>query len=208
MEQLVLKNDSYGIWKGDTESLKALSSFVVMENIKHHNGMETEDQICMEIDSVYREELAYAKNSIIYLVKDCSHKIIGSIRVFKWNREDELPIQKIFGINPLLSVHSGNECSFWHVGRFAIDSFSGISTTKLFKQLMALAVQHIVKDSYSYMIAETDSKLLRIVNALGIHTTQLGESKMYLDSETVPICSSKNGLKDFFSRYGHLCNIS
>ena len=208
MEQLVFHNSSYKIWRSDIESLKELSSFVVVENVKHHNGQEHAEQINTEIDAIYQEELTYAKNSIIYIVKDNSQKIIGSIRVFKWNRKDELPIQKIFGINPLQVVHHENKYSYWHIGRFAIDSFAGIPTMQLFKQLMVLAIQHIIKDTFSYMIAETDIKLLRIVNALGIKTTRLGISKVYLNSETIPICSSKKGLTDFYHRHDHLCGSS
>lgn len=56
---------------------------------------------------------------------------------------------------------------------------------------MVYAVHPIVCENESYMIAETDSKLLKVMNALGIKTVQLEQSVDYLASETIPVCSSK-----------------
>ena len=52
---------------------------------------------------------------------------------------------------------------------------------------MALAVQPIVEDKYSYMISEIDSKLLKVMKVLGFGTRQIGKSIDYLTSETVPV---------------------
>ena len=73
---------------------------------------------------------------------------------------------------------------------------------------MALAVQPIVDDSNSYMVAEIDCKLLKVMNALGFETNQLGDSLYYLTSETVPISSSKQGIMGFYSKYGYLCGVT
>lgn len=161
-----------------------------------------------EINSVYQEELQYIDNSTIFVVRDNTGRIVGSIRVFKWDRKKILPIQKIFGINPLESIHAESDYSYWHIGRFAIDSFAGIPTITLFKQLMVYAVYPVVCDTKSYMIAETDSKLLKVMNALGIKTVQMGHSVNYLASETIPVYSSKNGLLLFYKHYNNLCQVS
>ena len=76
---------------------------------------------------------------------------------------------------------------------------------------MALAVKPIVEDKYSYMIAEIDSKLLKVMKVLGFGTRQIGKSIDYLTSETVPVCSSKTskrGIMGFFSKYGELCKAA
>ena len=39
-------------------------------------------------------------------------------------------------------------------------------------------------------------------------TRQIGKSIDYLTSETVPVCSSKRGIKGFFSKYGELCKAA
>lgn len=104
-----------------------------------------------------------------------------------------------------ITIRHTKYAEYWHIGRFAIAKDSGISTLTLFKRLMALAVKPIVEDKYSYMIAEIDSKLLKVMKVLGFGTRQIGKSIDYLTSETVPVCSSKRGIKGFFSKYGELC---
>ena len=209
MEKLVYANGQYNIWQlTERKYLQELAEFVVKENYEHHLGKRPYECIKEEINSVYREELQYIDNSMIFIVRNNTGKIIGSIRVFKWDRRKDLPIQKIFHINPLISIHSGKDYNFWHIGRFAIDSFAGIPTITLFKQLMIYAIYPIMNDEKSYMIAETDSKLLKVMNVLGIETTQLGGAKYYLTSETIPICSSKQGLSVFYNHYRKLCQTS
>lgn len=209
MEKLICTNGQYNIWQlTGKECLQELAEFVVRENYKHHIGDFSYESIKDEIDSVYQEELQYIDNSTIFVVRNEAGKIIGSIRVFKWDRKKILPLQKVFGINPLMTIHSESDYSYWHIGRFAVDSFAGIPTITLFKQLMVYAVHPIVCDEKSYMIAETDSKLLKVMNALGIETIQLGHSINYLASETIPVCSSKNGLLLFYKHYRGLCQAS
>lgn len=209
MEKLIYTNGQYNIWQLiGKEYLRELAEFVVKENYKHHVGDFFYESIKDEIDSVYQEELQYIDSSTIFVVRNEVGKIIGSIRVFKWDRKKTLPMQKIFGINPLMFIHSENDYSYWHIGRFAVDTFAGIPTVTLFKKLMVYAVHPIVCDTKSYMIAETDSKLLKVMNALGIETTQIGQSINYLASETVPIYSSKNGLLLFYKHYESLMHVS
>lgn len=208
MENLIYQNQHYSIWESKNENLYELAKFIVCENYKHHTGIFSESEVRNEIELVYQEELAYSDDSIIFLVRNNHDKIIGSIRVFKWNRKQMLPIQKIFNINPLVQIHSEQKYNYWHIGRFAIDSYNGISTLSLFKQLMVYAIRPIIKTEYSYMIAETDSKLLKVMNALGIKTVQLGGSVKYLASETIPVCSSREGLESFYNKYKNFCLAS
>lgn len=99
MEKLVCVNENYRIWQLDKESLHELAEFVVTENYKHHVGSFTAASIKAEVDSVFQEELQYIDSSIIFAVRNMMGKIIGSIRVFKWDRKKTLPVQKIFGVN-------------------------------------------------------------------------------------------------------------
>lgn len=203
MEKMVYRNSNYSLWQADYNCVGEIANFVVKENEKHHRGGKTEEEIKVDIANICNEEKNYSSlKSFIYIARNTAGKMIGCIRVFKWDGTTVLPIQKLFGIDPKTATHYS---SHWHIGRFAIDSFAGIPTMTLFKQLMAMAVSPIIKDSDSCMIAETDSKLLRIMNALGIITTQLGDSIEYLSSETIPICSSRDGLLEFFQRHASLC---
>lgn len=208
MEKWIYTNEYYGICKLDKGNLHELAEFVVKENFKHHVGDFSSESIKEEIHSVYQEELQYIDVSTIFVARNNVGKIIGSIRVFKWDRQKPLPLQKIFDINPLIVINPGADCSYWHIGRLAIDSFAGLPTITLFKQLMVYAVHPIVCEDESYMIAETDVKLLKVMNMLGIKTIQLGHSVNYLASKTIPICSSKNGLLLFYRRYRNLYQAS
>lgn len=176
-----------------------LSRFIVNENIKHHKDNLSSLEIDKDINSIYEEELHFFDNSKIYLATDSDDSIIGSIRTVKWNHIDMLPIQKLFGINPL---HIANEVSWdtkdiFHIGRFAIKK--GIKDLTLLKQLMVMAVKPICKRKNSIAFAECDKKLLRIMYLLGIKASVIGESIYYLGSETVPILLSYDSLIDFYN---------
>jgi len=204
MEKVILKCDDYSILEVGLERLYDIASFIVNENYKHHATGSIPHNINNEIDNIYDDEVIYSPNALYYVVIDKGGKMIGSIRTFKWNKFIKTPMEKIFNISPLEKVKNSSTSSFWHIGRFAINSKAGFSTIKLFKQLMILAITPIVNDNESYMFAETDSHLLRVMNSLGIETIQLGKSETYLASETIPICSSRKGLLPFYSTYHNL----
>lgn len=201
MEKIIYSNTNYCIYEADERCLMELSEFIVRENHKHHSLNVQDTDIAIETNEVFNEEYRYVRNSKIFLARNAYGKLIGSIRVFKWNRKDILPIQKIFNIDPLECIGTDYSYSYWHIGRFAIDSYTGLSTLMLFKQLMTLAIEPIVHDSNSFMIAEIDSKLLRVMNVLGISTITLGKPIHYLASETIPVYSTKQGLSDFYNKY-------
>ena len=208
MEKLIAKYAEYAIYEAGRESIEALSKFIVEENYRHHCLPQIEFPSSAKTDAREvsdEEERLYTDSTKIYLARNNQGHIIGSIRVFKWDRHSLLPLEKIYGINPLTAIHKEAQYDYWHVGRFAIDSFSGVSTFVLFKRLMALAVRPIIQHKWSYMVAGIDSKLLRVMNVLGFVTKQLGTSVYYLTSEPVPVCCDCEGLMGFYSRYGNLC---
>ena len=158
MEKQIATFKDYAIFMADKTSLLEIAQFVVKENYSHHLSSFTEEEINKDIKSVLEEEeYLYDNKSRIYIARDYLGKMIGCIRSFHWDKHKTLPIEKIYGINPLNAIHQESKYSFWHIGRFAVAKDSGISTLTLFKRLMALAVKPIVEDKYSYMIAEIDS---------------------------------------------------
>ena len=201
METVVWSCNDYSIIRVGTDRLRDVANFVVTENYNHHSSGSLPVAVKQEIEDIYKEELSYSKNSFCFVIRDKTEKMIGSIRVFKWDKQTPTPMHKIFRICPLEKVSNKSYASFWHIGRFAIDSTTGFSTVTLFKQLMTLAVEPILQEEDSYMIAETDIHLLRVMNALGIETQQIGKSLIYLASETIPVCSSKQGLTKFYIRH-------
>lgn len=208
MENVIWSCNNYSILRVGVNWLHDVVRFVVTQNYNHHSSDPIPQIAEQEIEDIYQEELSYSKDSACFIVQNQVGRMVGCIRVFKWDKQTPIPMQKIFHISPLEHIENSPKTSFWHIGRFAIDSTSGVSTITLFKQLMTLAVIPILHDDNSYMIAETDSHLLRIMNALGIVTRQIGDPIVYLASETIPVCSSKIGLTEFYQKCHHLLHAS
>ena len=61
-----------------------------------------------------------------------------------------------------------NDSTFWHVGRFAVESYIEATNISLFKQLMIFAIYPVLNSLNGYLIAECDSKLLREMKLTGI----------------------------------------
>lgn len=200
METIINASLKYQISIANQKCLAELARFVVTENYKHHSTNLTKERES-EIITIYNEEKAlYSDTSCIHIARS-NQKMTGTIRVFKWDKKKELPIEKLYGINPMEAISQEEHAEYWHVGRFAIDSSAGISSIHLFKQLMLYAVSPIMNSANGYMIAEVDTKLLRVMNALGFHTHNLGDPIYYLFSETIPIWANQKGIATFYQHY-------
>lgn len=175
-----------------------ISQFVVSENFKHHLKKELSANYVTDIDLAYLEDMNYSKNSQIFIVKNKEGEIIGSIRALKWNYINELPIQKMFGINPLAYINGNSINEIWHIGRFAIKK--GVRSIRLLKKMLVYAIGPICEHKDNIAFAECDAKLLRIMAIMGIKAKIIGKSIDYLGSETVPVCMSYNGLIDFYNK--------
>lgn len=176
--------------------LMHLAVFVVKENFKHHLNNLLPDNYMDDILSIYNEEVEFYKNSNIIVIKNQIEDILGSIRILKWNFMDELPIQKIFEINPLLFLKDTSFTGIWHIGRFAIKK--EIRDINLLKKLIACAISPICQHRRNFAFAECDSKLLRVISLMGIKAIIIGNSIDYLGSETIPVCLNYDGLIDFY----------
>jgi len=186
----------------DSDGIFDLAQFIVKENFNHHTNDELPRENFAEVNSIYEEEKMFFNNSDIFVIKNYQGNIEGAIRVLKWNYSDILPLEKIFGINPLEIVTISPSKSIWHIGRFAIKKDS--SGINLFKKLMICAIAPVCQDENSIAFAECDSKLLRVLKGLGIKTTIIGEAINYLGSETIPVSMDYNGLINFYRKNKHL----
>ena len=202
MKQFVGHYGNYCIFKVGSDYLYKIAEFVVKANYNHHTRNVFPIELEEEIEAIYQEELRCISSSQIFLVENNDGQMIGCIRVMKWDMVNELPIQKIFKINPLKSIDNINPtASIWHIGRFAVDSCANVSSVSLFKQLMVYAITPICQEKDSYMVAECDCKLLRVMGLLGIDTVRLGNGIHYLGSETIPVYSTRNGLLNFYHKF-------
>lgn len=179
-----------------------ISKFIVEENFKHHAPNKFPSNIQDEINSIYKEEMNYVENSKIFSVKNDFGKIIGTIRVLKWDFVNPLPIEKLFGINPLLCTENRKINEFWHIGRFAINK--AVCNLSLLKKLMVCAIAPVCKHKNNIAFAECDTKLLRVLSLMEIKTKIIGESIDYLGSKTIPISMFYDGLIEFYNKNKHL----
>jgi hypothetical protein len=175
-----------------------LAKFIVTENFKHHSNNVLPQDYEDDINSICDEEIKYADHSEIFVVKNDTDDITGAIRVLKWNYSDVLPIQKIFGINPLLAITNYDVNEIYHIGRFAIQKES--KDVNLFKKLMVCAIAPVCAQKGNIAFAEIDSKLLRVLRLLGIKASVIGESIEYLGSETIPVAFTYDGLINFYNK--------
>jgi hypothetical protein len=206
MKRVLIQCQDYCIYNAGKEYLYDVAKFVIKENYKHHIGeYKMTEKADEEVKSVYKEELLFSETSQIYIAENQNNQMIGCIRVMKWDGKSLLPVHKIFNINPLNYIKNTKYSSFWHIGRFAVDSCKNIPSISLFKKLMMYAIYPICRELDGYMIAECDSKLLRVMNLLGIDTVCLGSGINYLGSETIPVYANKEGLSKFYHKYYHSC---
>lgn len=175
-----------------------LAKFIVTENFKHHSNNVLPQDYNDDVNSIQNEEIQYAENSEIFVVKNDSAEITGAIRVLKWNYIDVLPIQKMFGINPLLAITNYDIKDIFHIGRFAI--MKGSKDSSLFKKLMVCAIAPVCEHKGNIAFAEIDSKLLRVLRILGMKASVIGESIDYLGSETIPVAFTYDGLIEFYNK--------
>ncbi|MDR1406855.1 MAG: hypothetical protein LBJ23_02255 [Tannerella sp.] len=202
MEKTIARFMDYSIQESDAEHLYELAEFVVSENYEHHAGSCDVAAMHVEIMKIYQEELRYMPNSRIFVARDLDDRIIGTIRITRWDYEMKLPMQKLFGEHTLKKVLSRNKAhpAVWHIGRFAVAQSGNRYCHSLFKQLIVCAIIPVMMHPDSIIIAECDSKLNRVLSALGIRINNLGRSIHYLGSETIPVCITKQGIEQFFYR--------
>jgi hypothetical protein len=206
---IVVQNENFSIYEVSKDFLFDIAKFVVRVNYKKHKGYDFITKVSeKEIESVYQEELSFADNSLIYIAENNKQQTIGCIRVIKWDKKSILPIEKIFNMNPLNYISGTSRSSYWHIGRFAVDFCECAASVSLFKRLMMYAIYPICQDYDGHMIAECDSKLLRVMNLLGIDTVNLSNGIEYLGSETIPVYASKKGLNKFYNNHYHLYGIN
>jgi len=174
-----------------------LSKFVVSENFNHHSNNVSSQEFNDDVNSIYKEESNFYKNSQIFVAKDSIGLIKGSIRILRWNYIDTLPIEKIFGINPLLTPEGAKANGIYHIGRLAISK--EVKDMNLFKKLIVCAISPICQDESNISYAEMDSKLLRILTLLKVKAKIIGKPIQYLGSETIPVSMDYNGLIEFYN---------
>jgi len=87
-----MKQD-YTISRFRSTELAEVIEFVLDQNNKHHKKTLDDSFFRMEVENLVKEESSISnEESCIYVARNQSGKIIGSIRTCQWNRKGRLPM--------------------------------------------------------------------------------------------------------------------
>lgn len=199
MEYIKGIDECFTLSKVEVEDLYKSVEFSILTN--YHNYNQTINSFDLEhvLAINYNKELAFFENAFYYAILVDSD-ILGTIRTVKWNHATTLTMEEVYGISveEELKVYNSNN-TIWHIGRFAIDNKACHNlSSKLLKMLLMYAIEPICQNQDSIALAECDTRLLKIINKLGIRTKTLADPVVYLGSETVPILSERTDLLHFY----------
>ncbi len=192
----MLIHKDFTVYEADNSVLWELAQFVVKENISHHTSKDSDikGKIQELVYKVYKEETELADRSKIFIVRNNTGDMVGSIRSTLWDRKAKLPMETLFGFNPLDCDFSKDITKYWHIGRLAINKEASQYPKSILKTLINIVTAPIKKDPYGCLLAEVDRKLFNNLKALGIDAHQIAPSKQYLASETIPIYSMSSDI--------------
>lgn len=182
------------------ENIDQLIHFVLSENYLHHQNFKTAEELHSEQQVLYAEEREYRNSHIFIAVSQ--NFIRGSIRIFRKQPKQILPLEKIFNIK--IQELVDDERPIYHIGRFAVTKGADNNGFRIFKTLMVLALNVAKEDQTGTVFAECDVKLLRTIRLLGIEAEAIGKPIHYLGSETVPIKLPWSGYKNFVNKHRNL----
>jgi hypothetical protein len=214
MDQKVKQFDGFSLWQTGKDTLPAFSFFVT--NI-YSKCCNQQNVISGEnILNTLHHDLEHYDWAWFYAIRNSDNAIIATIKVTLWHPALHFPIHDVFkvSIDKILENLSFRPAEIWHLGRLAIDHRMIAADKRLSKYrlhilkiLLVTAFRHICAHDNNIMIAECDTRLNEKIRLLGIHSIPVGNSMMYLGSETVPIYNTAKNLKQFLNTYGHVWDV-
>ena len=211
MDKLLNDFKNYSLHLLSKDNVPSLSRFILRVNNQVHMGTNT--IIYKDLPKTIDVDKDSYSTSFFYVVKNKKNEIIGSIKAQRWDRKSKLPIEDDFDIkiDEVVNNMNYNPYEIWHIGRFAIDQQMIRKDPDLCKHritilklLLVNAFQHICTHRNNIALAECDKKLFDKLKLMQINSSQIGESKTYLGSETVPIFNTANGVHEFVKINQHL----
>lgn len=196
MKRTIIETEGYSVVETDSCSLEEIVEFVVKENYLHHKK-SLPANLSEEIEELIKEEQQLLPASKFFLARDSNGRLIGCIRLHRWNHTSDLPISK-FGIRVEEVFPKEEYPNIWHVGRFAIKNRASDEAILLLKSLIICAIAPIVNTSSSIMLAEIDAKLIRSLRLMDIGLRPIGKPLYYIGSETFPISAKTFDLINYY----------
>ena len=173
-----------------------LIRFVVKENYQHYGIRKSPEEREAEIAVLCEEEAQY--NDSYIFAATSGHRLCGTIRICRKLPGQALALEKMYGLD--IKALTGERSTIYHIGRFAVSKGTDRYGIRIFRTLMALALNIADQDHEGTVFAECDSRLLRTVRHLGIEAQIIGEPVLWLGSETVSVQMSRESYQKFLSK--------
>jgi len=208
MRNLICAYNDFSLWEiKERNELPYLDQFVLKVYYYHHlkQNYYPQDELSMMI----QEDNDSLMNSSFFVAYDNSRRIIGTIKLQKWDGENELSIEKDFKVDLKKIIRSLplKPRQIYHIGRFAIDQNlirrdPGLTQNrlKILKSLMYYALFPVFEKKSNIFLCECDEKLLTKLKFLGIYPQVIGPPKVHLGSKTLPIYCNHDGIKEFIKQ--------
>lgn len=197
---MIWRPDDYYFSRIEKNDLPELLAFYIIEIYEHFNYTDyTVESYENELEHLLKEDHAFYKNSIYYVLRDCKeHKIYGSIKTTYWDKETPLPIEELFDVSAQDLLLPGID-HFWHIGRFVISRKIPKDRISILKKILYNAFYPVYKMGSGLIIAECDKKVTLTLEKLNVTSFVLGKSIEYICSETLPIYIRSEWLNEFVS---------
>lgn len=195
---MIWRPNEYYFSRIEKDDLPELLGFYIIEIYEHFNYTDySRESYERELEHLLKEDHAFYKNSIYYVLRDCvEHKIYGSIKTTYWDKETPLPIEELFDVTAQDLLLPGVD-HFWHIGRFVISRKIPKDRISILKKMLFNAFYPVYKISSGLIIAECDKKVTLTLEKLNVESFILGKSIEYICSETFPIYIRSAWLNEF-----------
>ncbi|VTR45639.1 hypothetical protein [Sphingobacterium thalpophilum] len=193
--------ENYYFTKLRKDELPDLIDFYLRATQEHYKlSAYSEQDYQTDYASLIGEDLVFFDQSEYYVLRSkTDNGIYASIRITYWDKETNLPIQKLFAIKTedLLLPDIEN---FWHIGRFVISGRIAGNRINILKKMLFDAFYVPYSLEAGLIIAECDRKVVNTLRKLEIESYQLGDPIIYLYSETLPIYIRSEWLEVFIQK--------
>lgn len=208
MRNLICAYNDFSLWEiKEKNELHQLDQFVLKVYYYHHLKQNFYPK--NELSVMIQEDIDSLTNSSFFVAFDNNMQIIGTIKLQKWDGENELSIEKDFKVDlkEILRSLPSKPKQIYHIGRFAIDQNlirrdPGLTQNrlKILKLLMYYALFPVFEKKSNIFLCECDDKLLTKLKLLGIYPQVIGPPKVHLGSKTLPIYCNHDGIKEFIKQ--------
>lgn len=160
------------------------------------------------------EDHTYFPHSTYFAFIDPHQQIVGTIKTTQKTKLVLLPAEIEYGIDldHLCQQMNTSLHSIWHTGRLAVNKHTlkilGISSRKMFMELLYKVFQHITQYPGGFFLAEADKRVVHLFHQVGINLQQIAQGKMYLGSESYPVIITHEDMLTWLSYHSSSIDLA